>query len=110
MKPAKRKRLESKGWKVGTVEEFLDLADDEASMIDIRLRLGRALRVERERRSLTQTQLGRKLGSSQSRIAKMESGDPSVSLDLLVRSLLKLGARSDDVARHIGGKAASRAA
>ena len=110
MKPAKRKRLESKGWKVGTVEEFLDLADDEASMIDIRLRLGRALRVERERRSLTQAQLGRKLGSSQSRIAKMESGDPSVSLDLLVRSLLKLGARSDDVARHIGGKAASRAA
>jgi ribosome-binding protein aMBF1 (putative translation factor) len=110
MNPAKRKRLESKGWKVGTVEEFLDLADDEASMIDIRLRLGRALRVERERRSLTQTQLGRKLGSSQSRIAKMESGDPSVSLDLLVRSLLKLGARSDDVARHIGGKAARRAA
>jgi ribosome-binding protein aMBF1 (putative translation factor) len=110
MKPSKRKRLESTGWKVGTVEEFLDLADDEASMIDIRLRLGRALRVERERRSLTQTQLGRKLGSSQSRIAKMESGDPSVSLDLLVRSLLKLGARSDDVARHIGGKTASRAA
>jgi DNA-binding XRE family transcriptional regulator len=110
MKPSKRKRLESKGWKVGTVEEFLDLADDEASMIDIRLRLGRALRVERERRSLTQTQLGHTLGSSQSRIAKMESGDPSVSLDLLVRSLLKLGARSDDVARHIGGKAARRAA
>lgn len=110
MKQSKRKRLESKGWKVGTVEEFLDLADDEASMIDIRLRLARALRAERERLSLTQTQLGRKLGSSQSRIAKMESGDTSVSLDLLVRSLLKLGARIDDVARHIGGKAASRAA
>jgi hypothetical protein len=47
MKPSKRKRLESKGWKVGTVDEFLDLTDDEASMIDIRLRLGRALRVER---------------------------------------------------------------
>ena len=110
MKPSKRKRLESKGWKVGTVAEFLDLADDEASMIDIRLRLGRALRVERESLFLTQAQLGRKLGSSQSRIAKMESGDPSVSLDLLVRSLLKLGARSGDVARHIGGKATSRAA
>lgn len=109
MKADKKRRLESNGWKVGSVEEFLELADDEASMIDIRLRLGRALRVERERLSLTQAQLGRKLGSSQSRVAKMEAGDASVSLDLLVRSLLKLGARSNDVARHIGGKA-SRAA
>jgi DNA-binding XRE family transcriptional regulator len=110
MKRSKRKRLEASGWKVGTVNEFLDLADDEAAMVEIRLRLGKALRSQRMRLSLTQEQLGRKLGSSQSRIAKMESGDPSVSLDLLVRSLFKLGARSGDVARHLAPRTRNRAA
>jgi Helix-turn-helix. len=110
MKRSKRKRLEASGWKVGTVNEFLDLADDEAAMVEIRLRLGKALRSQRMRLSLTQEQLGRKLGSSQSRIAKMESGDPSVSLDLLVRSLFKLGARSGDVARHLAPRTRIRAA
>lgn len=110
MKRSKRKRLEAGGWKVGTVNEFLDLADDEAAMVEIRLRLGKALKAQRGRLSLTQEQLGRKLGSSQSRIAKMESGDPSVSLDLLVRSLFKLGARSGDVARHLTARTRSRAA
>jgi hypothetical protein len=31
------------------------------------------------------------LASSQSRVAKMEKGDPSVSIDLLIRSLFNLG-------------------
>jgi DNA-binding XRE family transcriptional regulator len=110
MRRSKRRRLEASGWKIGTVTEFLDLADDEAAMVEIRLRLGKALRAQRVRRSLTQEQLGRKLGSSQSRIAKMEAGDPSVSLDLLVRSLFKLGARGGDVARHLAARTRTRAA
>ena len=101
MRRSKRRRLEASGWKIGTVTEFLDLADDEAAMVEIRLRLGKALRAQRVRRSLTQEQLGRKLGSSQSRIAKMEGGDPSVSIDLLIRSLLALGASNRDLARTI---------
>ena len=31
------------------------------------------------------------IGSSQSRVAKMESGNPTTSLDLMIKALLKLG-------------------
>src|SRR5581483_4278956 len=41
---------------------------------------------------LSQAVVAKRLGSSQSRVAKMEAGDPSVSLDLLLRALLALGA------------------
>lgn len=110
MKNDKKRRLERAGWKVGTVREFLGLTDEEAAMIELKLQLARALRVERTRRNLTQGELSRRLGSSQSRIAKMEAGDPSVSLDLLVRSLLKLGASRRDLARHLVPRARRRAA
>ena len=39
------------------------------------------------------------VGSSQSRVAKMEAADASVSVDLLIRSLLKLGAARKDLAK-----------
>lgn len=110
MKKSKKKRLEAAGWKVGTAKEFLGLTDEEAAMIELKLQLARALRAERVRLNVTQEQLSRKLGSSQSRVAKMEVGDPSVSLDLLVRSLLRLGATRHDVARHFGGPLRRRAA
>jgi transcriptional regulator with XRE-family HTH domain len=45
--------------------------------------------------------LAAKLQSSQSRIAKMEAGDPSVSLDLLIRSLISLGATERELSRII---------
>ena len=41
----------------------------------------------------------KRLGSSQSRVAKMEAADPSVSLDLLVRGLLATGASPRDIGR-----------
>ena len=110
MKQAKRKRLEAAGWKVGDTKEFLGLPDDEAAMIEVKLQLAKVLRTERARRKLTQDQLSRRLGSSQSRIAKMEAGDPSVSLDLLVRSLFKLGATRLEIARHLGAPNRRRAA
>ena len=91
MDNTKRKRLESKGWKFGTVQEFLNLSSEEAAYIEVKLALSRTLQRRRREKRLTQQQAARLLKSSQSRVAKMEAGDPSVSLDLLVRSLLALG-------------------
>jgi ribosome-binding protein aMBF1 (putative translation factor) len=101
MNKSKRTRLERKGWKVGTAEEFLGLSPEESRLIGLKLALSRSLRERREARKLTQTELAHKLRSSQSRIAKMEAGDPSVSIDLLIRSLFSLGATRRDVARVI---------
>lgn len=92
MKIAKKKRLEGKGWKVGTVREFLNLSPEETAYVELKLTLSKSLREYRREKKLTQEEVARLLKSSQSRIAKMEAGDPSVSLDLLVRSLLALGA------------------
>jgi predicted XRE-type DNA-binding protein len=96
-------RLEAKGWKVGSVKEFLDLSDQEAAYIELRLKLTRGLKARRHARGLSQTQLAKAMRSSQSRVAKMEAGDPTVSLDLLVQSLLALGASNRDLGQIIGG-------
>ena len=101
MRRTKKKRLEEKGWKVGTVEEFLDLSPAESSYIELKLNLSENLRQRRKRRNLSQQELARLIKSSQSRVAKMEGGDPSVSIDLLVRSLLALGASRKDLAKVI---------
>ena len=92
MKTLKKRRLESKGWKIGTVREFLNLSAEEAAYVELKLALSKNLQEYRRQKKLTQEELARRLKSSQSRVAKMEAGDPSVSLDLLVRSLLALGA------------------
>ena len=101
MRAAKRKRLEAKGWKVGTPQELLDLSEEEAAFIELRLRLAEGLRARRSAKGMTQTDLARAMQSSQSRVAKMEAGDPTVSLDLLVKSLLALGASNRELARII---------
>jgi DNA-binding XRE family transcriptional regulator len=85
----------------GSAKEFLGLMDEEEAVIDLKLALARAVREERAKRQLTQIQLGRLLGSSQSRIAKMEAGDSSVSIDLFVRSLLRMGASRRDLVRWL---------
>lgn len=102
MRAAKRKRLEARGWKVGSVREFLDLSDQESAYIELRLKLAQGLKARRHARGLSQTQLAKAVQSSQSRVAKMEAGDPTVSLDLLVRSLLALGASNRDLGQIIG--------
>jgi DNA-binding XRE family transcriptional regulator len=101
MRRAKRERLEKKGWNVGTATEFLELSPEEAAYIELKLRLSSSLRRRRQRRKMTQDELARLISSSQSRVAKMESGDPSVSIDLLIRSLLALGASKRELARVI---------
>ena len=99
MKTSKKKELERKGWKVGSVTEFLQLSPEESAYIEMKLALSKNLQDRRKSKKLTQEQLARLLKSSQSRVAKMEAGDPSVSLDLLVRSLLILGESRKNVAK-----------
>ncbi len=101
MKTTKRKRLESSGWKVGTVGEFLDLSPEEAQIIEVRLALSKSLRRHRLKRKLTQGALAKKLGSSQSRVAKLESGASGVSLDLLFRALFVAGVTPAEIAREM---------
>ena len=101
MNKTKRKKLAAKGWKVGSVDEFLDLTPDESAYIELKLKLAEGLSQRRKEQQLTQIQLAKRLHSSQSRVAKMEAGDPSVSLDLLVKSLLALGSSPADLAQII---------
>ena len=101
MDKRKRAKLEAKGWTTGSVSDFLELSDDEAAFIEMKLALGATLRAARATQGLSQAEAARKLGSSQSRIAKMEAADSSVSLDLLVRSLLRLGEAPEDIAKAL---------
>ena len=101
MDKAKQKRLESAGWKVGTANDFLNLSSEEFAYIELKLQLAKNLQKRRIEKKLTQTAMARMLKSSQSRVAKMEAGDPTVSLDLLIRSLLALGAKPKAVLRSI---------
>ena len=94
-------KLEAAGWKTGNTQEFLELTAAEAAFVDMKLALAADLRARRLEKHLNQTQVARLIGSSQSRVAKMEAADPSVSVDLLIRSLLQLGAERRDVAKAV---------
>ena len=104
MKAEKAKRLARAGWKVGDAKDFLELDASEAAFVEIKLALARRLRELREQHSWTQADLAGRLGSSQSRVAKMEAADSTVSVDLLVRSLLAAGADRSDVGRAVGSR------
>lgn len=87
----KRQILESAGWSVGTVEDFLELSPVEVQIVEIKLALSRKLKEVRKSKKLSQNKLAEMTGSSQSRIAKLEKADDSVSLDLMFSHLLSLG-------------------
>ena len=101
MKRSKRARLEAAGWRVGTAAEFLGLSPEESAFVEMKLALADGVRRRRQAKRLTQVQLAERIGSSQSRVAKMETADPTVSIDLLVRTLLAMGASRAEVARVI---------
>ncbi len=101
MNKTKRARLTKKGWKFGSAGTFLGLTAEESAYIEIKLSLARELKKARLKKGLSQTALASKLGSSQSRVAKMESADPQVSLDLIVRSLLATGTPARAIARAV---------
>jgi ribosome-binding protein aMBF1 (putative translation factor) len=101
MKQTKKTRLEAAGWRVSDAAEFLGLSDEERRFVELKLALASGVRQLRERRGLTQAALAKQLRSSQSRVAKMEAADTSVSLDLMMRSLLSIGATPRDIAKLI---------
>ena len=101
MRESKRKKLESTGWKLGSAKELLGLSDQEEMYIELRLKLAEGLKARRRANGVTQIELAQTIRSSQSRVAKMEAGDPTVSLDLLVKSILALGTSNRELAAII---------
>ncbi len=108
MDAKKRQRLEQAGWKVGDAAEFLELTPEEAALVEIKAALSRDLQ-RRRQASMTQVELARRLGPSQSRVAYAERGAKSVSMDLLVRAMLATGATPKDIGRTIAAAGAHRA-
>ncbi len=104
MNKQKRKKLKGKGFKIGSAAEFLDLTSEEESYIEIRLDISHLIKLQRTKKGLTQQELADAIGSSQSRIAKMESGDPSTSLDLMIKTLLNLNVSKQDIGKLLEGK------
>lgn len=99
MKAEKRERLEKAGWRFGTAADFLELSDEDVAYIELKLALSSALKRTRLRKQLTQVALAELVESSQSRIAKMEAGDPTVSIDLIIRSLLAMGVSRKEIGK-----------
>lgn len=110
MRKSKKAALEAQGWVVGSVDDFLELTPEESALVDLKLRLSEALRARRTKLGLSQQAVAKRLHSSQSRVAKMEAGEASVSFDLLVRALVGLGATTADIAKAIRTKKRRKAA
>ena len=104
MNSGRLKKLRAAGWKVGNAKDFLKLSDEEAMLVELKLSLTDALKKARQKRRLSQTDLAERIGSSQSRVAKIEAGDPSVSLDLIVRALFAAGATRRELQRAFSSK------
>ena len=107
MRPSKKRKLQQAGFKVGTVQEFLGLSDEEMALIELKVRLVGMLRQVRQARGLRQQDLADLISSSQSRIAKIEAGDADVSLDLICKALFSMGVSRQQLARTIGSKRAA---
>lgn len=104
MEKKKRKKLEEKGYRVGSTADFLELTPEEEAYIDIRLDISNLVKAQRANRGWTQEQLARAIGSSQSRIAKLEGGDPGISLDLMIKALLRLGTSKKQIGKLLEGE------
>ena len=104
MRKAKQERLKAKGWQIGSVDDFLDLSPEESAYLDLKLRLSDGLKKKRTQQKISQKELASLVKSSQSRVAKMEAGDPTVSLDLLIKTLLALGTSDVELADAIAAR------
>jgi len=101
MEKSKQKRLEAKGWKVGDIDEFLGLDKAEMAIVDMKVALSKAIVEKRKKSNITQGQMAKAIGSSQSRVAKIEHADPSVSIELMLKSLFSLGTTKKEIAKAI---------
>ena len=101
MKTAKQKRLEAAGWRVSDATDFLGLSPEEAAYIEFKLNLADKLEAKRKAEGLTQAELAKRLKTSQPRVAYMEKGDSSVSVDLILRGLFSLGVTRRELAKAV---------
>jgi predicted XRE-type DNA-binding protein len=109
MDKKKKDRLAAEGWRTGTAADFLGLTPEEAEFVELKLALSSELKDFRSEHGISQVELAERLGSSQSRVAKMEASDPTVSVDLLIRGLFAAGATKKDIAGAISKAARSPA-
>jgi DNA-binding XRE family transcriptional regulator len=91
MNKAKREALQTAGFQLGTVQDFLGLTDWENQFVQLKYNLRKIVKRRREAQNLTQHDVARRIKSSQSRVAKIEAGAEDTSLDLLFRCLFAVG-------------------
>ena len=108
MKASKKKKLEAAGWKVGSTAEFLELSDAEEMLVNMKVALAKQVKAMRQEKKITQQRLAKLIGSSQSRVAKLETADRSVSMELLIRSLLSMGATRAQVGTIVGTRSSKK--
>lgn len=101
MDKVKRQKLEQKGWKVGDASDFLELSPEETAFIELKLALSKQLKELRKAQNYSQETVAKKIQSSQSRVAKMEACDAAVSIDLMIKTMISLGATNQDIAQVI---------
>lgn len=109
MKESKKKKLQAAGWKVGSAAEFLELSEAEEMLVNMKVALAKHVKAMRQRKKITQQQLAKLIGSSQSRVAKLETADRSVSMELLIRSLSSMGATRSQIGTIVGTRNAKNA-
>jgi DNA-binding XRE family transcriptional regulator len=97
MDEAEKKRLEERGYWVGDYGDFLGLTDAERQHVELRIALSSAVKKLRADQGLTQRALGKLIDSTQSRVAKVETGTVEVSLDLMFRAFFALGGKLEDL-------------
>ena len=105
MRANKQKKLEAQGWKVGSASDFLELTPEEETYIELKLALCNSFKQLRVKKHLSQTEVAKMIKSSQSRVAKIEAGDPTVSIDLVIKSLLSMGAKNSDLVKAVSSAA-----
>ena len=75
MERKKKKTLETRGYVIGSADEFLGLSKEESEFVDMKMALAKELTTVRKRKNMTQVQVAKLIESSQSRVAKMEACD-----------------------------------
>lgn len=101
MNQTKIERLKAQGWEIGNTSDFLSLSREEMAFIDLKIALSKRLKELRLSQNISQESLAKKIKSSQSRIAKMEACDNSVSIDLILKTIFSLGGTNNDILEAI---------
>jgi ribosome-binding protein aMBF1 (putative translation factor) len=84
------------------------MSEVERQLLDARTQMAAAVREARAISNLSQKELGKRLKTSQPRIAKIERAAPDVSLDQLIRAFVAAGGRLDVQSKSDSPKSAKR--